>query len=61
MVERGWRVRLGAAAELDFANILKWTTENFGTRQCTATPLFKRLANLLPVPMLRVSRPETRS
>jgi toxin ParE1/3/4 len=33
MVERGWRVRLGAAAELDFANILKWTTENFGTRQ----------------------------
>src|SRR5437016_5294805 len=33
MVERKWRVRLGAAAELDFANILKWTTENFGTRQ----------------------------
>jgi toxin ParE1/3/4 len=29
----GWRVRLGAAAELDFANILKWTTENFGARQ----------------------------
>src|SRR5438132_1098194 len=34
MVERRWRVRLGAAAELDFANILKWTTENFGVRQC---------------------------
>ncbi len=33
MAERKWRVRLGAAAELDFANILKWTTENFGTRQ----------------------------
>jgi toxin ParE1/3/4 len=33
MAERRWRVRLGAAAELDFANILKWTTENFGTRQ----------------------------
>src|ERR1700738_51292 len=33
MVERSWRVRLGAAAELDFANILKWTTENFGARQ----------------------------
>jgi toxin ParE1/3/4 len=33
MVEPRWRVRLGAAAELDFANILKWTTENFGTRQ----------------------------
>jgi toxin ParE1/3/4 len=33
MAERRWRVRLGAAAEVDFANILKWTTENFGTRQ----------------------------
>ena len=25
--------RLGAAAELDFANIVKWTAENFGARQ----------------------------
>ncbi|WP_348522515.1 type II toxin-antitoxin system RelE/ParE family toxin [Bradyrhizobium iriomotense] len=33
MVEQKWRVRLGAAAEVDFANILKWTTENFGARQ----------------------------
>src|SRR6202166_5442813 len=33
MIEQAWRVRLGAAAELDFANILKWTTENFGARQ----------------------------
>jgi toxin ParE1/3/4 len=33
MVERKWRVRLGGSAELDFANILKWTTENFGARQ----------------------------
>ena len=33
MAERKWRVRLGAAAELDFANILKWTAENFGPRQ----------------------------
>jgi toxin ParE1/3/4 len=33
MAGRRWRVRLGAAAELDFANILKWTTENFGARQ----------------------------
>ena len=33
MLKRKWRVRLGAAAELDFANILKWTVENFGTRQ----------------------------
>src|ERR1700745_1520097 len=33
MAEPGWRVRLGVAAELDFANILKWATENFGARQ----------------------------
>ena len=33
MVERRWRVRFGAAAELDFANIVKWTAENFGARQ----------------------------
>ena len=33
MSERTWRVRLGAAAELDFANILKWAAENFGVRQ----------------------------
>ena len=33
MTERTWRVRLGAAAELDFANILKWTAENFGPIQ----------------------------
>jgi toxin ParE1/3/4 len=33
MIARPWRVRLGALAEVDFANILKWTTENFGTRQ----------------------------
>jgi toxin ParE1/3/4 len=33
MAERSWRIRLGAAAEVDFANILKWTTENFGARQ----------------------------
>jgi len=33
MAERRWRARFGAAAELDFANIVKWTTENFGARQ----------------------------
>jgi toxin ParE1/3/4 len=33
MAVRRWRVHLGAIAELDFANILKWTTENFGSRQ----------------------------
>ena len=30
---RRWRVRLGAAAELDFANILRWAAVNFGPRQ----------------------------
>jgi toxin ParE1/3/4 len=33
MAQRKWRVRLGTAAELDFANIVKWTAENFGARQ----------------------------
>jgi toxin ParE1/3/4 len=33
MPGRKWRVRLGAAAELDLAIIVKWTTENFGARQ----------------------------
>lgn len=33
MSEPRWRVRLGAAAEVDFANIVKWTAENFGTQQ----------------------------
>jgi len=28
-----WRVRLGAAAELDFAGIILWTQKNFGTSQ----------------------------
>ena len=35
MTARQWRVRLGAVAEVDFANILKWTTEKFGARQAT--------------------------
>jgi len=33
MVRQQWRLRLGAAAEVDFANILKWTAENFGPKQ----------------------------
>ena len=33
MAERKWRVRLGAAAELNFANIVKWTAENLGAQQ----------------------------
>jgi toxin ParE1/3/4 len=33
MAGRRWRVRLGAAAEVDFANIIKWSTETFGADQ----------------------------
>ncbi len=33
MIEQSWRVRLGTLAELDFANIISWTAENFGPRQ----------------------------
>lgn len=33
MAARTWRVRLGAAAELDFATIVKWTAETFGEGQ----------------------------
>lgn len=36
MVRQHWSIRLGAAAEVDFANILKWTAENFGPRQSRA-------------------------
>jgi toxin ParE1/3/4 len=48
VAERKWRVRLGAAAELDFANILKWTTENFGALQSRAYrgTLVKAIAEL---------------
>jgi toxin ParE1/3/4 len=33
MTGRRWDVHLSAAAELDFANILKWTAQNFGAQQ----------------------------
>jgi len=33
MADPRWRVRLGAAAEVDFANILRWTADNFGSSQ----------------------------
>jgi toxin ParE1/3/4 len=36
MAARRWRIRLGAAAELDFANIVKWTAETFGAKQSRA-------------------------
>lgn len=59
MAERRWRVRLGAAAEVDFANILKWTAENFAADSLAPIGmlLFRRLANLLTVLMLRTKWP----
>src|SRR5262245_47327139 len=50
MIEPRWRVRLGAVAELDFANILRWTAENFGARQAgiyrdTLLAAIRELAN----------------
>ena len=30
---RRWRIRLTAATETDFQNILRWTSEHFGARQ----------------------------
>lgn len=32
-VPKAWRVRLAAAAEADFRNIVLWTSDNFGARQ----------------------------
>jgi toxin ParE1/3/4 len=59
MVERNWRVRLGAEAELDFANILKWTTENFGARQARAyrDTLVEAIAELASGPDVPGSKP----
>ncbi len=33
MVERIWTVRLSAAAEADFRQILRWTVDHFGSAQ----------------------------
>lgn len=33
MTKRTWRVRLGAAAEADFSDVLRWTMHAFGARQ----------------------------
>jgi hypothetical protein len=63
MAERKWRVLLGAAAELDFANILKWTTENFGRGSpVSIATLVQAIGELMPtVPMSLDPKPETRS
>jgi toxin ParE1/3/4 len=56
---RRWRVRLGAAAEVDFANILKWTTENFGARQSRVyrDTLVQAIGELADGPNVAGSRP----
>ena len=63
MVERKWRVRLGAAAELDFANIIKWTTDNFGQRQSRVyrDVLIGAIGDLGDGPESRAPRREMRS
>lgn len=63
MAEQKWRVRLGGAAELDFANILKWTTENFGSRQSRIyrDTLVRAIAELANGPDVAGPGPATRS
>ena len=56
--QRRWRIRLGAAAEVDFANILSWTTENFGARQSRVyqDTLFRAIGELADGPDVAGSR-----
>ena len=63
MAERRWRVRLGAAAELDFANIFKWTTENFGVRQSRVyrNTLVQAIGELADGPDVAAPKLEVRS
>ena len=59
MAELRWRIRLGAAAEVDFANILKWTAENFGARQSRVyrDTLVQAIGELADGPNVAGSRP----
>ncbi len=54
-----WRVRLSALAELDFANILKWTVEHFGSRQAEIyrDTLLRAIGDLASGPDVAGSRP----
>jgi toxin ParE1/3/4 len=63
MAERRWRVRLGAAAEIDFANIVKWTNENFGARQSRVyqSTLVQAIGELARGPDVSGSKAEMRS
>ena len=59
MAGRRWRIRLGAAAEVDFANILRWTAENFGARQSRIyrDTLVQAMGELAEGPKIAGSRP----
>ena len=59
MAEQRWRIRLGSAAEVDFANILKWTTENFGARRSRIyrDTLIQTIGELANGPHVAGSRP----
>lgn len=58
MIARQWRVRLGAVAEVDFANILKWTAENYSARQAAIyrDALVQTIGDLANGPNVRGSR-----
>ena len=55
---RRWRVRLAAAAENDFRNILRWTSEHFGEGQAHAyaETLTSAIESLAAGPEVSLSR-----
>lgn len=58
MAGRSWRIRLSATAELDFANIVKWTAETFGERQSRldADAIFRAIGALSEGPAVLGSK-----
>jgi hypothetical protein len=60
MAERRWRIRLGAAAELDFANIVKGPPRILarGNRASVATRSFRPFASLLMARFCGLEGPE---
>ena len=55
---RRWRVRLATAAENDFRNILRWTSEHFGEEQAHvyAETLTRAIESLAVGPEVSLSR-----
>jgi toxin ParE1/3/4 len=58
MIGPRWRLRLGAAAEVDFANILKWTVDTFGSSQAETyrDTLLDAIAELASGPLVSGSK-----